>query len=59
MPCFDNRHMRALATERGGGGSTQASRRRACMQSLRAQRCTAPARSPQHAGLPNSSTAIL
>eukprot|EP00965_Chrysotila_dentata_P019900 659393-Pleurochrysis_carterae.AAC.1 len=32
---------------------------RACMQSFRAQRCAAPARSPRHAGLPNSSTAIL
>eukprot|EP00965_Chrysotila_dentata_P111520 3686892-Pleurochrysis_carterae.AAC.1 len=46
---------------RGGKGEvqTQSSRRGACLRSLRAQRCAAPARSPQHAGLPNSSTAIL
>eukprot|EP00965_Chrysotila_dentata_P246806 6207383-Pleurochrysis_carterae.AAC.3 len=32
---------------------------RACLRSLRAQRCAAPMRSPQHAGLQNSSPAIL
>eukprot|EP00965_Chrysotila_dentata_P031945 1064597-Pleurochrysis_carterae.AAC.1 len=41
---------------RGGEGEvqTQASRRGACLRSLCAQRCAAPARSPRHAGLPNS-----
>eukprot|EP00965_Chrysotila_dentata_P000709 22525-Pleurochrysis_carterae.AAC.1 len=61
------RESRALTTgicvhaPRGGKGEvqTQASRRGAFLRNLRAQRCVAPARSPRHAGLPNSSTAIL
>eukprot|EP00965_Chrysotila_dentata_P172486 5691741-Pleurochrysis_carterae.AAC.1 len=60
VPCFDHRHMRARATGRGGVGSNSGVKaRRACLQSLRAQRCAAQARSPQHPEFPNSSTAML